>query len=112
MDKTHRDLVALAGLQSRGGRCRPRLHDLRHSFAVKTIIDWHRDGLDVDARMPLLSKVLGHADPKATFWYMQAAPELLALADVDGALVGGASLDAPAFAEIVAAAASVSRTVR
>jgi integrase/recombinase XerD len=79
VDKTHRELVALAGLQGRGGRCRPRLHDLRHSFAVKTIIGWHRDGLDVDARMPLLSKVLGHADPKATYWYMQAAPELLAL---------------------------------
>jgi integrase len=79
VDKTHRDLVALAGLAGRGGRCRPRLHDLRHSFAVKTIIGWHRDGLDVDARMPLLSKVLGHADPKSTYWYMQAAPELLAL---------------------------------
>jgi integrase/recombinase XerD len=79
VNKTHRDLVALAGLQGRGGRCRPRLHDLRHSFAVNTIIGWHRDGLDVDARMPLLSKVLGHADPKSTYWYLQAAPELLAL---------------------------------
>jgi integrase len=79
VNKTHRDLVALAGLEGRGRRCRPRIHDLRHSFAVKTLIDWHRDGLDVDARMPLLSKVLGHANPASTYWYLQAAPELLAL---------------------------------
>jgi integrase/recombinase XerD len=79
VNKTYRDLVALAGLKARGGRCRPRLHDLRHTFAVRTIIEWHRDGLDIDARMPLLSKVLGHADPASTYWYMQAAPELLAL---------------------------------
>jgi integrase len=79
VNKTHRDLVAQAGLEGRGRRCRPRIHDLRHSFAVKTLIDWHRDGLDVDARMPLLSKVLGHANPASTYWYLQAAPELLAL---------------------------------
>jgi integrase len=79
VNKTHRDLVALAGLEGRGRRCRPRIHDLRHSFAVKTLIDWHRDDLDVDARMPLLSKVLGHANPASTYWYLQAAPELLAL---------------------------------
>jgi integrase/recombinase XerD len=57
-----------------------RVHDLRHSFAVKTLLGWYRDGGDVQARMPLLSTYLGHVDPAATFWYLSAAPELLALA--------------------------------
>lgn len=57
-----------------------RVHDLRHSFAVKTLLGFYRDGGDVQARMPLLSTYLGHVDPAATFWYLSAAPELLALA--------------------------------
>ena len=57
-----------------------RAHDLRHSFAVKTLLGWYRDGGDVQARMPLLSTYLGRVDPAATFWYLSAAPELLALA--------------------------------
>jgi integrase/recombinase XerD len=57
-----------------------RAHDLRHSFALKTLLGWYRDGGDVQARMPLLSTYLGHVDPAATFWYLSAAPELLALA--------------------------------
>lgn len=58
----------------------PRIHDLRHSFAVKTLLGWYRDGGDVAARMPLLSTYLGHVDPAATYWYLSAAPELLGLA--------------------------------
>jgi integrase/recombinase XerD len=61
--------------------CRRRHnHDLRHSFAVKTLLGWYRDGGDVAARMPLLSTYLGHVDPAATYWYLSAAPELLHLA--------------------------------
>jgi integrase/recombinase XerD len=56
---------------------RGRINDLRHSFAVTTLLDWHAAGLDVDARLPLLSAYLGHADPAATYWYLQAAPELM-----------------------------------
>ncbi|MCA1679562.1 MAG: tyrosine-type recombinase/integrase [Actinobacteria bacterium] len=59
---------------------RVRIHDLRHSFAVKTLLGWYRDGGDVAARMPLLSTYLGHVDPAATYWYLSAAPELLGLA--------------------------------
>jgi integrase/recombinase XerD len=59
---------------------RVRAHDLRHSFAVKTLLGWYRNGEDVAARMPLLSTYLGHVDPAATYWYLSAAPELLALA--------------------------------
>jgi integrase/recombinase XerD len=59
---------------------RPRIHDLRHSFAVRTLIAWYRAGEDVEARVPTLSTYLGHRDPRSTYWYLSAAPELLALA--------------------------------
>jgi integrase len=73
-------LVRRAGLRPRSASCRPRLHDFRHSLAVRTLLEWYRDGGDVQARMPLLSTWLGHVDPKSTYWYLQAVPELLALA--------------------------------
>ncbi|MBV9005785.1 MAG: tyrosine-type recombinase/integrase [Solirubrobacterales bacterium] len=73
-------LVAAAGIQAPPGRRAPRLHDLRHAFTVATMLDWYRDGEDVQARLPLLSTWLGHVDPKSTYWYLQAVPELLALA--------------------------------
>jgi integrase/recombinase XerD len=47
---------------------------------VATLLDWYQAGLDVDARLPLLSAYLGHAEPAATYWYLQAAPALLTLA--------------------------------
>jgi integrase len=56
------------------------LHDLRHTFAVRTLLGWYRAGVDVQARLPLLSTYLGHVHPKDTYWYLSAAPELLALA--------------------------------
>lgn len=80
VESTFRSLVRAAGLQPRSARCRPRLHDLRHTFAVNTVLDWYRDGGDVQARMPLLSTYLGHVDPSATYWYLSTAPELMALA--------------------------------
>jgi len=58
----------------------PRIHDLRHTFAVRTLVDWYRAGEDVAGHMHLLSTYLGHVDPVATYWYLSAAPELLALA--------------------------------
>lgn len=69
-------LIDMAGLTGRGQRPRPRVHDLRHSYAVRQLIDWHQQHADVDARIPLLSTVLGHRDPASTYWYLQAAPEL------------------------------------
>lgn len=80
VESTFRDLVRAAGLQRRSARCRPRLHDLRHTFAVNTMLDWYRHGEDVQAKMPLLSTYLGHVDPAATYWYLSTAPELMALA--------------------------------
>ena len=69
-----------AGITAPPGRRRPRLHDFRHSFTVASLLDFYRDGGDVAARLPLLSTWLGHVDPKSTYWYLQAVPELLALA--------------------------------
>jgi integrase len=73
------DLVRQAGLEPRSARCRPRPHDVRHSFAVRALLGWYRDGVDVGAHMPLLSTYLGHVHPANTYWYLSAAPELLGL---------------------------------
>jgi integrase/recombinase XerD len=69
-----------AGIQAPPGRPRPRLHDLRHSFAVATYLGWYRAGADVNAMAPVLSDYLGHRCPSDTYWYLTAAPELLTLA--------------------------------
>lgn len=58
----------------------PRIHDLRHTFAVRTLLGWYRAGEDVEAKLPTLSTYLGHRDPRSTYWYLSAAPELLGLA--------------------------------
>lgn len=67
-----------AGL--RDGRTLPRLHDLRHTFAVTALLNWHRDGADVAAMLPVLSTYLGHANPVDTYWYLSAIPELMGYA--------------------------------
>jgi len=72
-------MVERAGLQVRSGRCRPRPHDLRHTFAVRTLLGWYRNGDDVAANMPSLSTFLGHVHPANTYWYLTASPELLGL---------------------------------
>jgi site-specific recombinase XerD len=73
-------LVRQAGLEPSSQECRPRLHDFRHSLAVNTLLTWYREGLDVQARLPVLSTFLGHSKPANTYWYLSAVPELLALA--------------------------------
>jgi integrase len=57
----------------------PRIHDLRHSFAVHTLIDAHRDGTDISAVLPVLSTYLGHVEPANTYWYLSGVPELMQL---------------------------------
>ena len=78
--QTFTTLIETTGIRARPGQRRPRLHDIRHSVAVWTLMDFYRDGGDVQARLPLLSTWLGHIDPKSTYWYLQAVPELLILA--------------------------------
>jgi len=80
VQQTFSRLVRHAGLAPRSDRCRPRLHDMRHSFAVRTVLGWYRDGVDVQARLPWLSTYMGHSNPACTYWYLSAVPELLALA--------------------------------
>jgi integrase len=55
-------------------------HDLRHAFAVHTLIDAHRSGADISAVLPVLSTYLGHVEPANTYWYLSAVPELMQLA--------------------------------
>ncbi len=75
--KTFQELLLESGIAAPPGRRHPRIHDLRHVFAVSTLIGWYREGTDVPASMPRLTTYLGHATPASTYWYMQAAPELL-----------------------------------
>jgi integrase/recombinase XerD len=58
----------------------PRIHDLRHAYAVRTIIGWYRAGQDPTREMIKLSTYLGHSNPGYTYWYIEAVPELLELA--------------------------------
>jgi integrase/recombinase XerD len=74
---TFQRLVRRAGLVPRSTACRPRLHDLRHRFAVRTFVEAYAHGHDPQAGLAILSTYLGHVNPQATYWYLSAAPELL-----------------------------------
>ncbi len=56
----------------------PRLYDLRHTFATRTLLGWYRKGVDCNNAMPVLSVYLGHIKPSDTYWYLSAIPELMA----------------------------------
>lgn len=68
------------GWVNRGAHDAPRLHDLRHTFAVRRVMLWHAAGTDVDQMMLALSTYMGHAEIFYTYWYLTAVPELMALA--------------------------------
>jgi integrase len=72
------DLQRRACMPTRSHRRGPRLSDLRHTFAVRTVLDWYAN--DVEAQLPKLSTFLGHTNPASTFWYLSAVPELLVTA--------------------------------
>jgi integrase/recombinase XerD len=73
---THRMLCERAGVGA-GAPHPPRVHDHRHSFAVRTLVGWYRDGHDIQTRLPWLATYLGHREPRYTYHYLSAAPELL-----------------------------------
>jgi integrase/recombinase XerD len=75
---TFREITTRIGIRSE--EVRPRVHDLRHRFAVQTLIDWYRSGVNIDEHISTLSTYLGHISPADTYWYLSASPELLALA--------------------------------
>lgn len=79
VETSFRMLVARAGLKPRGA-ARPRIHDLRHSFIANAVLDGYRRDQDVQARLAVISTYAGHVDPKASYWYLTASPELMAIA--------------------------------
>jgi integrase/recombinase XerD len=76
--KTLRKITTSLGMRTE--TVHPRAHDLRHSFAVDTLIRWQHSGLSVDEHIATLSTYLGHVSPADTYWYLSAAPELMGLA--------------------------------
>jgi integrase/recombinase XerD len=78
---TFRRLADGVGLTPTSSASRPRLHDLRHTFAVSTMLDAYRSGSDPAVTLPVLSTWLGHADPNDTYWYLTGTAELLAAAN-------------------------------
>ena len=79
VQETFRQLIDTAGIGV-GAPSPPRLHHLRHSFAVRTLLGWYREQEDVQSSIPSLSTSAGSPEPSSTYWYLSAAPELLALA--------------------------------
>ncbi|MGH2891839.1 MAG: tyrosine-type recombinase/integrase [Solirubrobacteraceae bacterium] len=75
---TFREITTRIGIRTQ--QVRPRIHDLRHRFAVQTLIDWYRSGENIDEHIATLSTYLGHISPADTYWYFSASPELMALA--------------------------------
>ena len=65
------------GLRRPGDSSRPRVHDLRHFFAIRTLLGWYREGTDVEKRLPILSTSLGHTCVRDTYWYLSACPDLM-----------------------------------
>lgn len=78
VDKTFRDLTTAIGIRT--ATVRPRVHDLRHGFAVACLIRWQQSGASIDEHIATLSTYLGHVRPADTYWYLSAAPELMGLA--------------------------------
>ena len=84
-----RRVVATCGLVPQRGAGPPRLHAFRHTLAVDALVDAHRRGLDVDARIAVVSTFLGHKDPLNTYWYLTASPQLMsAVSDRMAAALG------------------------
>lgn len=77
---TFRALADWAGLTAASTASRPRLHDLRHTFAVNTMLEAYRSGTDPAATLPLLATWLGHAEPSDTYWYLTGTAELMTAA--------------------------------
>ncbi len=74
---TFRKLSHQIGLRAPSDHRGPRLLDLRHRFAVQTLLGWYRAGVDVEQHLPTLATYLGHVHVADTYWYLSATPELL-----------------------------------
>src|SRR5215831_13065074 len=65
------------GLRCAGDSTGPRVHDLRHTFAMRTLLGWYREGANVEEKLPSLSTYLGHSCVRDTYWYLSACPDLM-----------------------------------
>lgn len=74
---TFRQMLKQVGITPSVHQRRPTLHSFRHTFAVKRLVLWQREGLDIRQQLPRLSVYLGHYGPESTYWYLSATPELL-----------------------------------
>lgn len=71
------DILRMAGIKPAKGKIGPRIHDLRHTFVVHRILEWYREGVDVQERLPFLATYLGHRDINSTLVYITVTQELL-----------------------------------
>ncbi len=79
VEKTFGKLRKRLGWTAHGRARRPRIHDLRHTFAVRRLLRWYEEGVDVDRKILALATYLGHAKVTDTYWYLSAVPELMAI---------------------------------
>lgn len=77
---TFQRLLSEIGVTSQREGRRPHLHDLRHRFAMRTLVQWYEQGRDVERQLPVLSAYLGHTETRDTYWYLSACPGLMGLA--------------------------------
>ena len=80
MDRVFNGLREHLGWANCGAHDAPRIHDLRHTFAVRRLMLWHEQGTDIDRAMLALSTYMGHAKISHTYWYLTAVPELMVVA--------------------------------
>lgn len=79
VEKTFSRLRHRLGWTPQGRARRPRIHDMRHTFAVRRLLRWYEEGADIDRKILALATYLGHARASDTYWYVSAVPELLAI---------------------------------
>jgi integrase len=75
IDRGLRDLCIAAGVRDAEGRL-PRVHDVRHSFAVQALLRWYRNGADVQSCLPALAMYMGHVSITSTAYYLHWIPEI------------------------------------
>ena len=80
VNRTFRYLCNRLGLSSNGTWPRPRIHDLRHTFACRRLLAWYEQGVDVNHAIASLSTYLGHSSIANTYWYLTAIPQLMGIA--------------------------------
>lgn len=80
VQKTFSRLRLRLGWTTEGRASRPRIHDLRHTFAVRRLLDWYEEGVEIDRKILALATYMGHARVTDTYWYLTAVPELMAIA--------------------------------